>query len=74
LPRAQTTITWLADDVSASPGHDIIVIGGSAGALQPLEQILRGLPANLRRADARQEPRTINTSAWQVADGNGAGR
>jgi two-component system chemotaxis response regulator CheB len=28
-------------------GHDIIVIGGSAGALRPLEKILASLPANL---------------------------
>lgn len=29
------------------PGHDIIVIGGSAGAFQALKQILPGLPADL---------------------------
>jgi two-component system chemotaxis response regulator CheB len=28
-------------------GHDIIVIGGSAGSFRPLEQILASLPANL---------------------------
>ena len=32
------------------PGHDVIVIGGSAGAFEPLRTILRGLPANLPAA------------------------
>jgi two-component system chemotaxis response regulator CheB len=29
------------------PDHDIIVIGGSAGALEPLMTVLKGLPAGL---------------------------
>ncbi|MGE3538804.1 MAG: chemotaxis protein CheB [Candidatus Tectimicrobiota bacterium] len=29
------------------PGHDIIVIGGSAGSLEPLQALVRGLPPDL---------------------------
>src|SRR5687767_2433811 len=36
--------------MSRIPERDIIVIGGYAGALQPLKEILRSLPSNLQAA------------------------
>jgi two-component system chemotaxis response regulator CheB len=35
---------------SALPGHDIIVIGGSSGALESLQEIVSGLPRDLAAA------------------------
>jgi two-component system chemotaxis response regulator CheB len=35
---------------SPSHNHDIIVIGASAGGLQPLRQLMKGFPADLRAA------------------------
>jgi two-component system chemotaxis response regulator CheB len=32
------------------PGHDLIVIGGSAGSLEPLKELVAGLPADLPAA------------------------
>jgi two-component system chemotaxis response regulator CheB len=40
----------VSDEEQAMPGHDIIVIGASAGGLEALTTLARGLPPDLPAA------------------------